>query len=105
MSRVVFLANIEASLKGNLPDNEIGEIIKDYTEYFAAGTEEGKSEKELEEEFGSAELIAKELLQDRQISSKSINISMFLNKKNLIKIISGILFLIYVFYLYNFKYK
>jgi uncharacterized membrane protein len=58
-----FLRRLE-QLLANIPERDRQEILYDYVEHFQIGFENGKSEKELTEELGNPEDIARDLLAD-----------------------------------------
>ncbi len=61
MNKETFLKQLDASLT-KLTQDERGDIIQDYEEYFSIGLEEGKTEEEIAASLGSPSQIAKELM-------------------------------------------
>jgi uncharacterized membrane protein len=101
MNKADFLINLKRSLKKNLSKEEAEEIIRDYNEYFETGMADGKTEEELICEFGSPDMIAKELMMDKPLSRKqneSIIKFPYLNIRISLKAILAVLFLLILFY-------
>ena len=102
MSKAAYLKELKIILKNVLPEKEIKDIISDYNEYFDTGLSEGKTEMELEQEFGSPGKVLEELINDREISfPERMNYRvkfLFQNKKISFQILSVLLFLICLFY-------
>jgi uncharacterized RDD family membrane protein YckC len=67
-----FLRELENSLRGQLLEEDIIEIISDYGDVFDNGKSEGKNENEISDEIGSPASIARTILED---ISKSIGYS------------------------------
>ncbi len=61
MTKYQFIKILDSTLKG-LPSDERLDIIQDFEEHFAIGSEEGKTEEEIAASLGSPNQIAKELL-------------------------------------------
>jgi uncharacterized RDD family membrane protein YckC len=59
-----FLRELENSLRGQLLDEDIIEIISDYGDVFDNGKSEGKNENEISDEIGSPASIARTILED-----------------------------------------
>ncbi|AXI07712.1 hypothetical protein CUC15_01355 [Oceanobacillus zhaokaii] len=66
MTKKQFLTKLNASLK-KLPPEERQDIMQDIEEYFAIGSEEGKSEEQIATSLGSPEQIAKELVATHRV--------------------------------------
>lgn len=62
LNRVEFLDILRDYLKGSFSEEEIGDILRDYEEYFLDGTIEGKSDIEIIKSLGSPKTIASELI-------------------------------------------
>jgi uncharacterized membrane protein len=75
-----FLRELENSLKGQLPEEDIIEIVSDYRDVFDNGKSEGKNEDEISEEIGSPASIARTILED--ISKNSSYSGSFKNTKS-----------------------
>jgi uncharacterized membrane protein len=56
-----FTRIIRSRLEGTVPDEELNDIISDYSEHFRIGKADGRSEEELFRSLGSPEDIAREL--------------------------------------------
>ena len=65
MNKDEYLINLKSDLSAKLSKNEVLEILNDYEEYFETGLSEGKTEKELIDEFGSPGTILNELLREK----------------------------------------
>jgi uncharacterized RDD family membrane protein YckC len=59
-----FLRELENSLRGQLLEEDIIEIISDYGDVFDNGKSEGKNENEISDEIGSPASIARTILED-----------------------------------------
>lgn len=64
MTKNEFLRELENSLRGQLPTEDISEIIADYSDVFDNGKREGKNENEVSDEIGSPANIARTILED-----------------------------------------
>jgi uncharacterized RDD family membrane protein YckC len=59
-----FLRELENSLRGQLTEDDIIEIVSDYRDVFDSGKSEGKNENEISDEIGSPASIARTILND-----------------------------------------
>ena len=80
MTKNEFLRELDNSLRAQLPEEDIIEIISDYRDVFDSGKSEGKNEDEISDEIGSPANIARTILED--ISKNSSNPSSFKNIKS-----------------------
>ncbi len=70
MNRERFLKELEESLAGRLPENEIADILADHAEFFDVGLAEGATEKEVAERLGEPAKIALSLLRKEPLGSE-----------------------------------
>lgn len=64
MTKNEFLRELVNSLRDQLPEEEIIEIISDYRDVFDNGKSEGKNDNEISDEIGSPASIARTILED-----------------------------------------
>lgn len=64
MTRQEFLTELENSLEGKLPKDEISEILKDYNDIFDNSIYDGKTEESTLSELGSPAKISRKILED-----------------------------------------
>lgn len=64
MTKKEFLRELENSLRGQLPEEDIIEIVSDYGDVFDNSEREGKSENETSDEIGSPASIVRTILED-----------------------------------------
>ncbi|MCI8442078.1 MAG: DUF1700 domain-containing protein [Provencibacterium sp.] len=64
MTRVEYIRQLEFSLSGRLPQREVSEILRDYSEYFEAGKSEGKTEEEISISLGIPSAAAAQILSE-----------------------------------------
>jgi uncharacterized RDD family membrane protein YckC len=67
MNRKEFLSELENSLEGKLPQDEIREILTDYNDIFESYTYDEKSDESTTLELGSPAKIARKILEDTPI--------------------------------------
>lgn len=64
MTKNEFLRELENSLKWHLPQEDINEVLSDYSDIFDNGRIEGKSDDEISNEIGSPASISRTILDD-----------------------------------------
>ncbi|WP_176698658.1 MULTISPECIES: DUF1700 domain-containing protein [Romboutsia] len=79
MNRAEFLDILRDYLKGSFSEEEIGDILRDYEEYFLDGTIEGKSDIEIIKSLGSPKTIASELIAETKNKEEDNNIRLKIN--------------------------
>lgn len=79
MNRVEFLDILRDYLKGSFSEEEIGDILRDYEEYFLDGTIEGKSDIEIIKSLGSPKTIASELIAETKNKEENNNMRLKIN--------------------------
>jgi uncharacterized RDD family membrane protein YckC len=67
MTRQEFLTELENSLEGKLPKDEISEILNDYNDIFDNSIYDGKTEESTSSELGSPAKIARKILEDTPV--------------------------------------
>ena len=70
MNKREFLNQLEDLLKEQLPSGKVQEYKRYYEQYISEQMQQGKSEKQVIEELGSARLIAKSILQNEKMTQE-----------------------------------
>lgn len=83
MNKTEFLSELQYSLEGKLPIDEINEIIADYSDIFNSGISEGKSEESTSSELGSPAKISRRILEDAPTYTGEKHNRFSTNRKNL----------------------
>jgi hypothetical protein len=70
MDRKTYLKKLAGELRKTCTENQVKDILSDYSEFFDSGTAEGKSEERLCREFGPPEQAARELTDRNETPAK-----------------------------------
>ena len=66
MTRAEYLRELQSGLEGRVSAEEIGDILNEYTGFFDAGGEEGRTEEETAAALGSPAALARMLTEGRE---------------------------------------
>jgi len=68
-----YIGSLKSALSGTIPDEELQDILSDYTEHFRAGREEGRTDEDLCRALGSPMDVAQEIRASWMVSRAEKN--------------------------------